>query len=661
MSRFSVDIGDEGAAYEQGVNRSADAGTVGAVAAVEGLSNLFRTFAPDIQPPKQPTQAEMGREANAQLAEALQATKGMNSLQKKTAVNAAISNYVAQGYEIDTNVSNLVTTTTGIDLEYLNFDPMQAAADEANKKLAENPAALEVARRDLEANGVPVTQENITQLALQTMQQTEADVLTIANTKVANEAEFIRDVLPKADSLLTNLTKQAAAALQIEASNGNVNPQTVVKLRANLDTIRALITKPAGVPQETFQQVQDRIDTLDNLMTRVENFDQDVLARTKADILEPIMMASMKQAEVIGQTDPLLAQVLLENPEQIAQTYMARKLPSIMENLSVIQPEALVYQDLELELEGILESVTGMVMPEGGITATQLEDTASILHTEAEFSQATDLSADERIASIELNTDLNVRGAKPELLTQSPTARKQFSAGVGKATVNIATSSVLVDDKIMGELYHPDTFASLKALKNIDPELYQLNSERLKNALQSQADKFATEAKGTFASSPFVVTGLGKVDFKTDNVAMPRAYTSGLLQRKADQYYDGNIFTMIRDGGAQLPRAERTELRTQGFDVQAESRRYSKVVKYNEKFKQYANWWKSLGGDPSVMEDMIVDKQETGRTAAPQGSLQNPFVIEWDEDSTEDEKIFSNLPSGTYYIGIDGNVYRKKM
>lgn len=658
MAGFAVDIGDTGSSYEQGVNMPASAGTVGAVAALQGLGTLFEAFAPDPQETKAPTESSLKREAVGGLTEALKATRGMNPLQQRTAVNAAITQYAGQGYELDSNTAQLVQTVTGINIDYLGANPQQAAIEQNIQKLNENPSYLVLAEQDLrgQGNNAP-SQEQITELALQKVQKFEANLLTVANTKVTNEAEFISDTLPKFETLILDLQKQAAAALQIEAANGNVNPETIPKLRANLDLIRSIVTKPAGVSQEVFQQVQDRVDTLDSLLTRIETFDDEVTKNLKADVLNPIMQAVIKQAKVAGETDPLIAYSMLEQPALLAE-YLSKNAPSVLEALDAVEPEALVYTDLELGLGDLLESITGVELPDGSVSIPTAEEVTSIIHDPSEIESAMELSAKDRANTIEVNTALNVRGLKPEAMN-SPTSRVQFSTGIGKATVAITTSPTLVDNKTMSDLYNAATFSSLSVIKKQDPEIYQLSVERLKNALQAQANVFATEAKGRFETSIFTVTGIGQVELKTDNVSMPRAWTTGKVQEAADRYYDGNIYAMLRDKGSMIPTREKTELRSQSFDVLAVGAKYQEIVRYNEQFKQYANWWSKLGGDASVMENMIVDKQEEGQTDAPQGSPQNPFTIEWDENSTEDEAKFMELPRGSYFVDIDGNIRRK--
>ena len=138
----------------------------------------------------------------------------------------------------------------------------------------------------------------------------------------------------------------------------------------------------------------------------------------------------------------------------------------------------------------------------------------------------------------------------------------------------------------------------------------------MRDAIQAQANIFATTMKGVTEDSLFVVTGLGKVELKTDGVAMPRAWTDGSVQAKADQYYGGNIYRMFKDRGAALSASERTELRGKGFPVLALSIKYDDITRANNQFRTYADYFRKAGGDPSKLEALILTDQENDETCS---------------------------------------------
>jgi hypothetical protein len=145
MAGFAVDIGDEGAAYEKGVNMPSTASGAAAVAGIAAIGKGVFGVLDSMDAAKraaQPTEASINREAFASLSSALDGTKGASALQKRNLVNTAIANYNSQGFEIGEAEARMIKQRTGIDVDFLNFDPQQAAINATIEKLGANPAYL---------------------------------------------------------------------------------------------------------------------------------------------------------------------------------------------------------------------------------------------------------------------------------------------------------------------------------------------------------------------------------------------------------------------------------------------------------------------------------------------------------------------------------------
>jgi lysozyme family protein len=250
-------------------------------------------------------------------------------------------------------------------------------------------------------------------------------------------------------------------------------------------------------------------------------------------------------------------------------------------------------------------NVFGTDEPEGGA--------AVILHNTDEIEAATDRSDKQRLDAIKNAFDFKVRLTEPVNLNQ-PEHRDSFLNGIGQATVNVSTSNKLLSKETMDVLYDNDVFDKLNLVKKLDPEGHSLAVSQLKDALQAQSNVFATTMKGIVESTVFELTGIGEVKLKAERTTSPSEWAGGLFQAKADKYYGGNIYRMIKDSGRALSTGERTELRGKGWGVQALGRNYSEITRANNQFKTYANYWRKLGGDPatmeSTMESMILTRQE---------------------------------------------------
>ena len=161
MVDYSIDIGDEGVAYEQAVNMPS-AST--AAAAVEGAvkigDGLFKTLDAydSAKKASAPTESSIKRAAFSKFAQRINNAKSLSPLRQRTEVNAAIIEMTNAGFDIGQAEKDLVQVSLGMSLDYLNFDPNQKAIDGALKFIDENPAILRIAKDKLDATEKTYTQ-----------------------------------------------------------------------------------------------------------------------------------------------------------------------------------------------------------------------------------------------------------------------------------------------------------------------------------------------------------------------------------------------------------------------------------------------------------------------------------------------------------------------
>ncbi len=509
----------------------------------------------------------------------------------KAGINSAVSSYESLGFQLGDGEADAVFRRTGVDISSLTFNPAMAAAEAANKQLIENPAYMFLAEQKLSQSGKPFTSQDVATIALNDMKASEAAALYITSASNISKMEFQESYMPHANKVLQNIRAIALVGLQAEIAGGDVSPESMVQLRTSFDIAKSQLTRPLNITADEFSPVKSQIDTLDALLGRLETYDKDMLTAKTMDALEPISAALINQAKVLGTTDPILAQALLSDKVDWS-SYVAGKWPEILKTLEKTETRDTVYTPL---------NIFGLDEPEVG--------TAVILHNNEELEIATDRSDKDRLNAINNAFDFKVRLTEPVNLNQ-PEHRDSFLNGVGQATVNVSTSNKLLSKETMDVLYDNDVFDKLNIVKKLDPEGHTLAVNQLKDALQSQSNIFATTMKGIVESTVFELTGIGEVKLKAEKTTSPSEWAGGLFQAKADKYYGGNIYRMIKDSGRALSTGERTELRGKGWGVEALGRNYSEITRANNQFKTYANYWRRLGGDPSTMESMILTRQE---------------------------------------------------
>lgn len=638
MAGFAMDLGDEGTAYEKGVNApSANA----SAAAAQGMANLTKGLFGAMgaysraQASGKPTEASLNKAGFANFVTQLDKLKGVTDPTRlKAGINSAISSYESLGFQLGEGEADAVFRRTGVDISSLTFNPAMAAAEAANKQLIENPAYMYLAEQKLNQSGKPFTSQDVATIALNDMKASEAAALYITSASNISKMEFQESYMPHANKVLQNIRAIALVGLQAEIAGGDVSPESMVQLRTSFDIAKAQLTRPTNITADEFSPIKSQIDTLDALLGRLETYDKDMLTAETLEAMEPISAALLKQAKELGKTDPILAQALLSDKVDWS-TYVAGKWPEILKTLEKTNTEDTVYTNL---------NVFGLDEPEGGAATV-------ILHNTDEIEIATDRSDEDRLNAINNAFDFKVKLTQPINLNQ-PEHRDSFLNGVGQATVNVSTSNKLLSKETMDVLFDNDVFDKLNIVKKLDPEGHSLAVNQLKDALQSQSNIFATTMKGIVESTVFELTGIGEVKLKAERTTSPSEWAGGLFQDKADKYYGGNIYRMIKDSGRALSTGERTELRGRGWGVEALGRNYSEITRANNQFKTYANYWRRLGGDPSTMESMILTRQEDD--AAPV-AVNNNLTADQNAELTATIEADSNLGIPLEDVDFDSN------
>ena len=670
MAGYAMDLGEAGSEYAQGVTMPS-ATELGATA--RGLETLGRglfSVMDDMASAGKKTQSAIDREMYGNFSKDLQSLKGQEGLTLRSSVNSLISRYSAMGFKIDESASNLIKMQTGIDVDYLNVKPEQEALNLASKKIAENPAYLILAEQTLDATGKPYTERDVLIEAMGQVQVNEAAALYLTNSKNVGRTKFYSSYLPQATVALDNVRNLALMGLDIELAGGNVSPDSIMQLRARFDVVKSQFVKPPLIQDDDWQNVKSQIDTLDQLLVRLETYDEERLKKVKAGIVTPLTEAIAMQAKTMD--DPLAAFSILSNLDKVSETWINSNLPKVIELTKTISPESVEFTSLPVFPE-LAEQVSQNVK-ESVLTPTD------VLHTQESIEFAKKRSRKDRLDAIDFAYLNQVSLFTPDTMAED-FARENFVRGLEIISVNMITSPNIMDDATIAKIFSEDTFNKLRKLKQYDNDAYLVTKERIANALRFQKTAQATAVYGSLKSSAnrfLTVNDQGQVIL--DEEAIATAYPTGekvLFKVKdlANTYYNNDLMEMYRDLGRKIPMELRNTVIRKGSSLDFENingaireadRRISTVTKYDKLLRR-------LGAPVEVPEVEQIEQEALTAVTAPDtsdtqgvstealsrlGSSSNPYLITGDSETHESQ--YNSLPSGAYFIDPDDNqLYRK--
>lgn len=654
---YSVDIGDAGASYAQGVTYPSATEMGAAAAGINALSKgLFGVLDSMTSTSKQPSEGSINRQLYAEFSKELDGLKGQGDLNVRTGLNALITKYSKQGLKVDENVSRLVKVTTGVDVDYLNVDPYQEQLNMMNQKLSENPAYVFLARDKLLADGVEnPTDSAVLEKAISLIAQQESAALVISNANTMSAAEFTQNEMMMITTL-ENTRELGLKALSIEIAGGNVSPESLQQLKGQIQILKGKFIQPRGVSDQEFQGVQKRIDQLDELVEAITNYDTEILNKLKGDTLNKVDLAIVKQLEATD-VDLTLQRAILGNLDKLSEVALNKSYSEVVAIMKGVSGDDIGYEALQVFEDLPMQNEDGTT--DATIDVTEL-NTTDQLHTSNSVQKIEDMTASSRKSNLDYSLTFEILSLNPTAMESDENARNLLLKGIDRTSLIIAKSEELIMDQLFDPtsgLLSNKTFELLKKVKPFNPEGVELAKKQIMNAVQEQANVFFTSMSGATQNNLFQIKGKGRVDFRGEG--RPRAFRDGSVQAFADQHYGGNIFRMIKDNGSRLTRSDRTRLREKGFDMLLFHKDYKEIDKINQMTRRYAEAWRKLGGNADKFESMLLINQEQGTTEAPIGSIAKPWPIEWSNDHTIDDQFFFDLPAGSYYLDINGDTRRK--
>jgi len=664
MAGFSIDIGDEGVAYERAIKMPSSSTSAAAVAGTVKLAdNIFKVLDQYDKAKKgsAPTESSLKRAAYGKLAQAVNATKGKSPLNVRTAVNSAIVEYTNAGFEIGQAEKDLVTSATGINIDYLGFDPNQAAIDGALETISNNRAYLFGARDKLDATGKPYTQTELLQTAIEEVQKVESAALYVANSKVTDEATFKRNYMPQAKTLISDLRSKVVLGLQIEADEGkSVMAENLVGLEVELANLEGFIKSkiPAGLPADVSKPLFDDIEVLRGQLDILKNFDK---KRIEAKTLDHInrnteVLLDFVEKEV---DNPVVANALLSGNFD-ATALVSTKLTELKKALNNLDKNDLEYVDLFTfaPSEAASEVSGNKVEAETGVKTTLLDNSLTKLHEVEEIEKAEDRSMTKRKDAIFFSSVERVNKVEPSSMN-IPEHRDNFLGGIGQATINISTSPEIFKTDTLTQIYNEQTYKSLEIIDQLDPTQATVARARLADGLKAQLNLVSTAVSGSDQGSYFKVTGIGEIQYDlesrvdTGQIRMDKSVLP-LVKGYASKYYNGDVTSMVADRGRRLETLERSQIEDAGFKFITAYSDYKKVLKNSNRKKFYIKHMKRLGLSTDDIEQSLIREIEQTEQKA-MGTLRNPWQIFWSDETDTDEKLFLSIKKGEYYTDINGD------
>ena len=660
MAGFSVDVGDAGTSYAQGVAAPSSAYSSPTATGLEGLGKLLSAFEP--RKTAAPTQADKDKTTNAALAASLHALKGTTDdpVKLKNAVEGVVAKHTAAGNNFGDDEKAAVEAMIGVPFELATFDAQEQALEQGMQGLQENSGQYALAVKTLaeQGNENPTDMDILAQ-ATAYQQRMGAAGLLVAEAKALGAEAFMTQELPASMLLLDGLEKEFWSLYSVESGGGELEPQFLAQADAALLQVRGQLAQGTGVTDEMFKPVKARLDQLENILKITKSFDSNVLATTEADLQEhltKVRLNTVNQLLDAGKTDQA-NMVMNLGPEYWATT-AAQNYSSVAKSLNELGGSKVDREPYSIPVNAEVMS-TGPEQPSsGGVDTLPTFTDEAIEHSSSLEKGA--VIANVTIAAAE-NASLTPESVKDD------TGLEIFATNATKTASILANNGSLMKTTTIDETLTPDFFSKMKILKTDSPAVHADLKAKWKEALLTQLNISATASSGTMADSYIAVSALGELSYRFDKkksgegnfLSIPlNPKTAALVDSYATTYYNGDMLSMFKDRGRKLDTFSRNQEGVDSF-LREGSRDLSKAMGIARQTKYYSDKLKQLGVESKDLEASLVNEVPDASKDKLGFNINNPMQIVWSDETDVDELLFNGLAVGQYFTNRNGDIEQK--
>ena len=660
MAGFSVDVGDAGTSYAQGVAAPSSAYSSPTATGLEGLGKLLSAFEP--RKTAAPTQADKDKTTNAALAASLHALKGTTDdpVKLKNAVEGVVAKHTAAGNNFGDDEKAAVEAMIGVPFEIATFDAQEQALEQGIQGLQENSGQYALAVKTLaeQGNENPTDMDILTQ-ATAYQQRMGAAGLLVAEAKALGAEAFMTQELPASMLLLDGLEKEFWSLYSVESGGGELEPQFLAQADAALLQVRGQLAQGTGVTDEMFKPVKARLDQLENILKITKSFDSNVLATTEADLQEhltKVRLNTVNQLLDAGKTDQA-NMVMNLGPEYWATT-AAQNYSSVAKSLNELGGSKVDREPYSIPVNAEVMS-TGPEQPSSGGVDTLPTFTGEAIEHSSSLEKGA-VIANVTIAAAE-NASLTPESVKDD------TGLEIFTTNATKTASILANNGSLMKTTTIDETLTPDFFSKMKILKTDSPSVHADLKAKWKEALLTQLNISATASSGTMADSYIAVSALGELSYRFDKkksgegnfLSIPlNPKTAALVESYATTYYNGDMLSMFKDRGRKLDTFSRNQEGVDSF-LREGSRDLSKAMGIARQTKYYSDKLKQLGVESKDLEDSLVNEVPDASKDKLGFNINNPMQIVWSDETDVDELLFNGLAVGQYFTNRNGDIEQK--
>ena len=661
MAGFSVDVGDAGASYAQGVAAPKSAYSSPTAAGLKGLGNLLSAFEP--RKVSGPTQADKDKTTNAALAASLHALKGTTDdpVKLKKAVEGVVANHTAAGNNFGDDEKAAVEAMTGVPYDVATFDAQDQALEQGIQGLQENAGQYALAVKTLaeQGNENPTDMDILAQATAYQQRIGAAGLLVVEAQQLGAEA-FMTQGLPAAKILLDGLEKEFWSMYNIEADGGELEPQFLAQAEGTLLQMRGMLSQGTGVTDEMYKPLKVRLDQLENILKITKSFDSKVLATTEADLQQSLTMVRLNTVDQLIDAGEIADANMVMNlgPEYWATT-AATNFTEVALSLAELGSSKVHREPYSIPVNADAMT-TGPEQPSGDLSSDSLPTfTPEAIEHSSSLAKGLAL-ANLTVAAAE-NASLTPESVKDD------TGIKIFATNATKTASILANNGSLMKTSTIDETLTPAFFSKMAILKKESPDLHGDLKAKWKEALLAQLNISQTASSGKMADSYIALSALGELSYRFDkkksgegnllSIAL-NPKTAALVESYATTYYNGDMLSMFKDRGRNLDTFARNQEGVDSF-LREGSRDLSQAMGIARRTKYYSDKLKQLGFESKDLEASLINEVPKASKGKIGFDVNNPLQIVWSDETDVDELLFTSLTVGQYFTNRNGDVEQK--